>query len=441
MRILLIAPGSGYSIPGWIRIPQLSLIILKTLSGNGHQVTMVEEDLDRVPWEEKWDLVGITATTAAAFRAYALAGEFRKRGAKVVLGGIHPSVLPEEAARHADAVLVGEAEGFWQIILEDASRNTLKPVYYNYLPETMEVPLVDYDQSKNPDILTLSPVIATRGCPNRCEYCSVPRIYGSRVRKLPVQQVLEQVRRSPSRYIGFLDDNLTADRDYALELFEGLRPLNIHFLAQVTVKFLLDDALFQAAVAAGLKGVLVGIETVEEKELQRLRKSVSLAACGEAIRNCQAAGVMLQGTFIFGMDEQDNTIFSRTLDFVMKHKIFLVTAHLLTPYPGTPLFDRLAAEGRLLHRNWSYYDNSTPVFLPKRLTLEELTQGYLQFRKSVSSFWGIARRFPVNLKVNPYIFLQVNAAIRRLTGNLKDHYQNYFNYLATACPDLKISHF
>jgi radical SAM superfamily enzyme YgiQ (UPF0313 family) len=441
MRILLIAPGSGYSIPGWIRIPQLSLIILKTLSGNGHQVTMVEEDLDRVPWEEKWDLVGITATTAAAFRAYALAGEFRKRGAKVILGGIHPSVLPEEAAQHADAVMVGEAEGFWQIIIEDAARNALKPIYRNYLPETMELPLVDYKKNKDWRIPALVPVIATRGCPHRCEFCSVPRIYGSRVRKVPVQQVLEQVRRSEGQYIGFLDDNLTADRDYALELFEGLSPLNIKFLAQVTVKFLLDDVLFQAALAAGLTGVFVGFETLEENEHKRLKKSVSPAACGEAIRKCRAAGVMLHGSFIFGMDDHDKSVFDQTLDFIMEHQIFSVSGHILTPFPGTPLFDRLAAEGRVLHQNWSYYDNSTPVFLPKRLTLEELTRGFMQFHESVFKLWGILRRFPGGFAVNPYVFLQMNAAKRRTSLKLKDYYKKYFRYLATACPDVEIPHF
>jgi radical SAM superfamily enzyme YgiQ (UPF0313 family) len=441
MRILLIAPGSGYSIPGWIRVPQLSLNILKTLSGEGHQVTMVEEDFDLIPLEEKWDLVGITATTAAAFRAYALAAEFRKRGARVVLGGIHPSVLPEEAAQHADAVLVGEAEGFWEIILEDASRNELKPIYYNPLPETMEVPLVDYQKNKGWGIPPLIPVVATRGCPQGCEFCSVPRIYGSRVRKVPVQQVLEQVRRSNGHYVGFLDDNLTADRNYALELFAGLRPLNIKFLAQVTVKCLLDDVLFQAAVAAGLTGVLVGFEALEENAHKRLKKSASPADCGEAIRKCRDAKVMVHGSFIVGMDEHDKSIFNHLLDFIMEHQIFSVSAHILTPYPGTPLFDRLAAEGRVLHQNWSYYDNGTPVFIPNHLTLTELTQGFVQFHDSVFKLSGILRRLPTGLAVNPYIFLQMNAAKRRTTSKFRDHYKNYFNYLATACPEVEIPRF
>jgi radical SAM superfamily enzyme YgiQ (UPF0313 family) len=430
MRILLIAPRSEYpeAIPGWILIPQMSLLILEALSGNGHQVTTVEEDSAPIPPAGKWDLVGITVMTATASRAYALAKEFRGRGAKVVLGGIHPSVLPEEAGRHADAILVGEAEGLWPAILEDAARDALKPIYYNHLPETIQVPLVDYKQDKKSLIPTASPVISGRGCPNRCEFCSVPRIYGSRVRKVPVAQVLEQVKRSRSYYIAFLDDNLTADRDYALALFEELRGLKVNFIGQATVKFLLDDTLFQAAVAAGLKGIFVGFETVDREGRQRLKKAVSLEAYGEAIRKCRAARVFLHGSFIFGLDEHDKTIFSRTRDFIMENKITSVGAYMLTPYPGTPLYDRMVAEGRLIHRNWAFYDHGTPVFLPKRMTLEELAEGYVKFRESVFSLWGIARRRPAGLAVTS-AYLHVNAALRRVTSRFRDHYENYFNWL------------
>ena len=434
MRILLVAPRSEYpeAIPGWILIPQLSLLILEALSGNGHQVVTVEEDSASIPRDGKWDLVGITVMTATASRAYALAREFREQGAKVILGGIHPSVLPEEAGQHADAVLVGEAEGLWPAILEDAAQDALKPTYYNHLPEAIQVPLVDYKEDKKKALMpTASPVISGRGCPNGCEFCSVSRIYGSRVRKVPVEQVLEQVKRSRSYYVAFLDDNLTADRDYALALFEGLRRLKVNFIGQATVRFLLDDILFRAAVAAGLKGIFVGFETIEEEGRQRLKKLVSLDAYREAIRKCRAARVFLHGSFIFGLDEHDKTIFSRTLDFIMQNKLTSVGAYVLTPYPGTPLFDRMVAEGRLLHQNWAFYDHGTPVFVPERMTLEELAEGYVKFRESVFSLWGIPRRCPPGLSA-AYVALQVNAALRRVTSRFRDHYKNYFNWLQQA---------
>jgi radical SAM superfamily enzyme YgiQ (UPF0313 family) len=434
VRILLVAPRSEYpeAIPGWILIPQLSLKILKALSPNGNQVVTVEEDSAPIPLTEKWDLVGISVMTATATRAYRLAREFRKQGAKVILGGVHPSVLPEEASQHGDAVVVGEAEGLWPVILEDAARGALKPIYYNHRPETIQVPLVDYQEGHNGRIPKAAPVVSGRGCPNRCEFCSAPGIYGSRVRKVPVEQVLEQVKRSRSQYVAFLDDNLSADRDYALSLFEGLRRLKVKFIGQVTVKFLLDDTLFKEAVAAGLKGVFVGFETIDETERQRLVKSVSLEGYREAIRKCQRARVFLHGSFIFGLDEHDKTIFSRTRDFIMRNQLISVGAYVLTPYPGTPLFDRMVAEGRLLHRNWAFYDHGTPVFIPKRMTLAELTEGYLNFRESVFSLGGISRRLPAGLWACPLIFFHVNAALRRVTSRLREHYKNYFTWLEQA---------
>lgn len=430
MRILLVSPRSEYpeAIPGWILIPQLSLKILKALSPNGNQVMIIEEDSASIPRSEKWDLVGISVMTATATRAYKLARDFRNQGVKVVLGGIHPSVLPEEASQHADAVLVGEAEGIWPTILEDAVRGALQPIYYNYLPQRMEVPLVDYQDGDSP-IPKAVPIISGRGCPNGCEFCSVPRIYGTTMRKVPVEQVIEQLKQNRSHYVVFLDDNLTADRNYALALFEGMQGLKIRFLAQVTVKFLLDDTLFRAALAAGLKGVFVGFETIEEEGRSRLIKSVPLDACRAAIRKCQSSHCFLHGAFIFGLDEHDKTIFSRTLKFVMENNLISVGAYVLTPYPGTPLFDRLVAEGRLLHRNWSFYDHGTPVFVPQRMTLEQLAEGYLKFRESVFSLWGIGRRLPTGLWSCPGPFLHVNLALRRVTSRFREHYKNYFGWL------------
>jgi len=429
MRILLVAPRTDYpgGVPGWLRIPQMSLLILEALSKNGHQVITVEEEAEPIPFDKTWDLVGITVMTSAAGRAYTLAQRFRERGVKVVLGGIHPSVLPAEASRHADAVLVGEAEGVWPRLLEDAEHHRLQRVYENLKPATLQVPLVDYRNDRKSRVPIASPVVASRGCPNGCNFCSVPRIYGRRHRRLPVEQIIEQVKRSRGDYVAFLDDNLGANREYAMELFTALRNLKVKILGQVAVKFILDDELFQLAVAAGLKGIFVGFETVEEKSLQGFRKSVALAEYGRAIKKCRDAGVMLHGSFIFGLDEHDATIFGRTLDFILKHKIPSVSAYVLTPYPGTPLFDQVVREGRLLHRHWGFYDIVTPVFHPARMTLAELAEGYLKFRQSLFGFRSIAQRFFG--AVNPYVYLHLNAAFRRTTIGLREHYQNYFKWL------------
>jgi len=431
MRILLVAPRAREAnvTPPWFRIPQMSLLILEELSGDGHHVVIVEEDSDSLPLAEKWDLVGITVMTATARRAYALAKMFRERGARVILGGIHPSVLPDEASQHADAVLVGEAEAIWRSILDDAEHGILQRVYSSPRPETIEIPLVNYKSRVMSRAPTITPVIASRGCPNGCEFCSVPGIYGKRPRQVPIWQVIEQVKRSRGDYVAFLDDNLAATREYALELFAALRSLNVKIIAQVAVRFILDDELFETATAAGLKGIFVGFETIEEKSCARLTKLLPNQEYGIAIQKCKTAGVMLHGSFIFGLDEHDKTIFARTLDFVMKHKIFSVGANVLTPYPGTPLFARMVKEGRLLHRNWAFYDHATPVFQPARMTVQDLAEGYTKFRVSLASLEGIARRLTAGMSVNLYAYFNIAAAFRQTNEQLKEHYKNYFRWL------------
>jgi radical SAM superfamily enzyme YgiQ (UPF0313 family) len=439
MRILLVSPRLEYPFtapdwedrPAWLGLPQMSLLILKALSGQQHQVTVVEEERETIPWGEKWDLVGITVMTSTAPRAYKLADRFRTAGAKVILGGIHPSVLPGEAQKHADAVVVGEAEPLWGQVLTDAARHQLQPVYHNdpNNADPVMLPLVQYSMGEKNRSPILSPVITSRGCPYKCDFCSVSLIYGSRVRQVPIGQVLEQVKRVNGNFVAFLDDNLTASREYARELFTALRKLKVKFITQVPLRFILDEELFDLAVAAGLKGMLVGFDSIAEKSLETLRKTVPVAEAGTAIRRARAAGVLLHGSFIFGLDEHDKTIFPQTLDFIMEHKIPSINACVLTPYPGTAVFHRLAAAGRLLHRHWALYDHVSPVFHPARMSLEELAEGYVQFRTAMYSFKSMARRFLAGMAVSAAAYLHLNLAFRQTTMGLKEHYKAYFKWL------------
>ncbi len=437
MRILLIGPRSEFpdGTPGWLLVPQMSLLILEALTGDEHQVRIVEEELESVPMDGCWDLVGITSMTATANRAYALADEFRGRGVKVVLGGVHASVMPEEASEHADAVVVGEAESLWAGILEDAEADRLARFYLNSKPEEMQVPLVRYKFSKKGrSAPRVDPVVSSRGCPNGCEFCCVPGLYGHRVRRLPVGRVVEQVRLSRAGHVAFLDDNLTANRDFAMELFSGLRPLGKKWIAQIPVRSILDEELFQAAVGSGLKGIFCGFETIDAKALGNLRKSVSADDCARAVRNCFGAKVFLNASFIFGMDEHDSSIFDRTLDFIKTHSIPSISTFILTPYPGTPLFERMSNEGRLLHRNWGFYDHCMPVFRPARMSPEQLADGYIRFRESLFSIRGILHRLPAQLRVNPYAYIGMNLTLRRTTAGIREHYSRYFKWIERGAP-------
>jgi radical SAM superfamily enzyme YgiQ (UPF0313 family) len=432
MRILLISPRSEYPdvTPGWLRIPQMSLLILAALTPSEHQVVAVEEEIEPVLVNGNWDLVGITVMTATATRAYSLADEFRRRGSKVVLGGIHASVIPEEAAAHADAVLVGEAEGAWGRILQDAQNNNLQQIYRNSQPNINEMPFVHYNNHKRRVFAPSTvPVVASRGCPHACEFCCVHRVYGRRLRQLPVDRVLEQIRHSSANWVVFLDDNLGVNREWALELFAGLRPFDLKFLAQVSVGFVLDDTLFDEAVTAGLKGVFVGVETIDENGLANFRKSVPLEGYVEAINRCRAAGVLFHAALIFGMDEHDKSIFSRTLDFIKKYKVPSVSSYVMTPYPGTPLFDRMIDEGRLLHQDWQFYDHVTPVFRPALMNLRDLAEGYMQFRRELLSLRGILSRLPSQIRRHPFSYLGLSMGLRRTSILLREHYKRYFSWL------------
>lgn len=437
MRILLISPRSGFpdSIPGWLLAPQMTLLILEALSGDKHLIRIVLEELEPVPFDESWDLVGITAMTATAPRAYSLADSFRARGTRVVLGGVHVSVMPEEALKHADTVVVGEAESVWAKVLEDAEADRLESIYSNSTPDEIHVPLVRYGERKkgifSPDV---SPAVASRGCPNACEFCSVPGLYGHRVRRLPVGRVVEQVRRSRNAHVAFLDDNLAANREFAMELFAALKPLRKKLIAQIPVRAILDDQFFHAAADSGLMGIFSGFETVDAKACRRYAKSVSIEDYARAVRNCRDAGVFLHVSLIFGMDDHDRSIFDRTLDFVMTNKVPSVSAYLLTPYPGTPLFERMSQEGRLLHRNWTYYDHLTPVIQPARMSPEELAEGYVRFRESLFSVKGILHRFSGQLRVNPWVYLGLNVAFKHTTKVLTKHYRRYFEWLERNRP-------
>lgn len=432
MRVLLISPRSIFPdvTPGWLRVPQMSLAILKTLTPPGNDVHIVDEEVEEIPWDEDWDLVGITTMTATAPRAYELAEKFRRRGAKVVLGGVHPTVMCEESLRYADAVVVGEAEGVWQRVVHDAARNDLQHLYRNIAPDISAVPIVNIESKRS--ILTpyLAPVLASRGCPNGCEFCCVHRVYGRRIRRLPVEHVIKQIKVSQAKYIIFLDDNLGVNRNYAFELFAALRPLKVRWSAQVSVRFILDDELFRAAVRSGLQGLFIGVETVDAKALARFKKSVPLEAYVKAIRRCRAAGIIFHASLIFGLDEHTSNIFEKTLDFVLKHRIPSVSANVLTPYPGTTLFERMMRAGRIIHTNWGYYDHTIPVYHPQKMTFEQLAEGYLWFRKNLYGLRGILYRLPAQFRVNLPVYVGMNCAYNRSTKQMEKHYKHYFAWLA-----------
>lgn len=393
---------------------------------------MVEEEDGAAPVGENWDVVGITAMTATAPRAYELASLFAQNGTKVILGGIHPSVLPREAARFADAVVVGEAEGMWPRVLHDAQRNQLKRFYHNSQPDISRSPLPL--RRKRRSILGfppyVMPIMFSRGCPNDCEFCCVHEVYGRKQRFIPVESIIKDIERNGARRLMFLDDNIGGRRSYAMRLFRALIPLKVGWLGQASVRFILDDEMFDAALRSGLKGLFLGVETIEPEAFKKMPKSLpSIELYEKAIRRCRGAGVAFHASLIFGLDEQTPHVFERTLEFLWRNSVPSISANILTPYPGTRLFERLMREGRILHTNWLHYDHTTVCYRPKNMEPEELAEKYLDFRKKFFSFSSIVRRSYPQLRVAPLIYLGMNLAYRKTTKLLRERYRRYFRWL------------
>jgi len=434
MRVLLVSPKSNFPdvTPGALRIPQLTLPILAALTPSEHEVLMVEEEFERLPLDDRWDVVGITAMTATAPRAYELASLFKHNGTEVILGGIHPTVLPNEAAQFADAVVVGEAEGVWQHVLYDARRNQLKKIYHNSHPDLQGSPLPVRRRMRS--ILGLPlfvmPIMASRGCPYDCEFCCVHSVYGRRQRHIPIEHIIEDIRRTGARRVMFLDDNVAGVRSYTMQLITALKPLKVRWYGQASAGFILDDELFDAAVCSGLEALFVGLESVEPEARRKMSKSLpSIRHYEKAIKRCRSAGVIFHASVIFGLDEDTPDVFERTIEFLLRNSVPSISPCILTPYPGTRLFERLKREGRILHTNWSYYDHTTVCYQPKNMDPEELAEKYLDFRNRFFSYSSIIQRGYAQVRVAPLVYLGANLAYRKTTKRMKEHFRNYFNWL------------
>ncbi|MCR4398198.1 MAG: B12-binding domain-containing radical SAM protein, partial [Firmicutes bacterium] len=315
MRIRLIAPAvRNRGVPKQGLFPPMSLAVLAALTPDRHEVEVVDESVQEHRVEPVPDLVGITAITSVAPRAYELAEEYRRHGARVVLGGMHPSALPEEAMEHADAVVVGEAEGLWELILEHASAGRLRGIYRSENPPSLcRLPFPRWDVFDRRRYLTINLVQTSRGCPHSCSFCSVTRFFGRTYRTRPVEEVIREVSRIGRRLVLFVDDNIVGNRAHALQLFRALKPLGIAWLGQSSLAIADDPVLLDAARESGCAGLFVGFESLVYANLERIGKALvnRVDRFIEAIRRIHARGISIEGSFIFGLDGDDCTVFAK----------------------------------------------------------------------------------------------------------------------------------
>jgi radical SAM superfamily enzyme YgiQ (UPF0313 family) len=420
-RALLVFPrerGKRVSTDTWRPFPMLGLTVLASLFPREWDVTVVNEAIEKVDLATEVDLVGLTALTCVADRAYFLADEFRKRGRTVVIGGVHASLLPQEAKTHADSVLVGEAEGIFHQLIADYETGCLKPFYRSKDHfDLRKVPLPRRDLLSSRYSRFFRSIETTRGCPNRCEFCSVPIINGMRYRTRSVSQIdaeLSTIIRRKGEYLFLTDDNVVAQPKFATELFGVFKKYGVKWLAFCTLQIARDPELLALARESGCISLFIGFESLNQDNLDGARKTfMDTGELVGLIQRIQDHGIGIQGAFIFGFDHDDRSVFKRTVEFVHDTNIELPTFSVLTPFPGTPLRRRLEEEGRIVDNHWSHYDMSHVVFKPKLMSSQELQEGYLWAQKYCCSPRSILGRLLRGPKNNFPFFLMSNFALRR----------------------------
>jgi radical SAM superfamily enzyme YgiQ (UPF0313 family) len=384
---------------------RLNLPLLAALTPPGHKVQIVDEAFVCDNQNEEVDLVGITVMTDLVLRAYQIADDYRRFGTKVVMGGIHPTVLPGEALRHADSVVIGEGELVWAQLLSDAASGQMQKVYRanNFTP-LKELPRPMWDLYPKPinkeDTLILFKdailVEASRGCPYDCEFCSIHPMMGNQYRLRDVQDVIAEIGSIESSFVIFVDDSLALHPSAARKLFNEMMPLRRRWVGEGTVSLAEDLELLKLMRRSGCIGLLVGFESVQKEAQDGMKKIRNLRIdFREAMRRFHGEGISVLGAFVFGFDYEDRDVFEKTFEFIMKHRIDCVQLRILTPYPGTPLHARLLKEGRLFVSDWWLhgYPIDTVLFRPKNMSPEELLDGFVRLNKEVFSFGSIIRRF------------------------------------------------
>lgn len=400
MKLLLILPRNERGFWGKVRngkagMVRLGLPVLAALTPPEWEVEILDARAAEVDYSRPADLVGITAFTAESPSAYAIADGFRARGVPVVMGGIHATALPEEALQHADAVVAGEAEGVWGRVLADAQAGCLRGVYRAPAPCDMRgMPAPRRELLDRKMYVTgYHTAQATRGCPFDCEYCAVTGMFGRKFRTRPIGEVIDEIRTFDSREFFFVDDNICGNPAYAKELFAALKPLKKLWGAQTSITFSRDDELLRGYADAGGSYAFIGFETIAEKSLAEINKSWNRAGeYAEAIRKIHRAGINILGSFIFGLDTDDASVFDATLDFIDRTGIDAAQFHILTPFPGTRLFDKMKADGRLLSEDWARYHTGEVIFRPLGMTAQELEDGFFRTWRNMYTLPRLLRR-------------------------------------------------
>jgi len=359
--------------------PPLGLASLAGHLDPADEVEIQDEHVETLRLDDEPDLVAIQVYITSAYRAYELADHYRARGAFVALGGLHITSRPAEAAQHADAIFLGPGEDTWPQFLRDFRAGRAAGVYRSQTRTLLGAPPIRRDLVKRHLYLAPNSIVVSRGCPHRCDFCYKEAFFkgGKGFYTQRVDGALAEIERLPGRHLYFLDDHLLGHKGFASALFDGMKGMGRLWQAAATVASVLRPGLLEKAVACGLRSLFIGFETLSDANLRAQCKHQNLRQdYARVIRRLHDLGVMVNGSFVFGMDEDDETVFERTVEWAVDQGVETATFHILTPYPGTALYERLARQGRILHSNWDLYDTRHAVFQPAGMTTTALEQGY-----------------------------------------------------------------
>jgi len=401
----------------------------------GAEIKIYDETAGFIPLELDADLICITAITGTAMRAYGYADYFRKKGKTVVLGGVHPTMMPDEAAGHADAVMTGFAEQTFPQMLLDYKNGVLKKRYAQNSDFSIEgKPIPKRELLNRKRYVSMNTIEAIRGCGHPCTFCAYPAAFGKNLYKRPVKEVIAEIESFHSREVLFPDVNLLADKSYANELFNAMIPLKKIWLGLVTSSVGIDDDMIRLFEKSGCKGLLIGFESISQSSQQFIHKGVNkVLQYDELMKKLHAAGILVQGCFAFGGDDEDKSVFEKTTEMVIKCKIDLPRYSILTPFPKTLLYGQLEEQGRILERNWAMYDVEHCVFKPLKMTKEELEQGIEWAWRETYSYKNIFKRL-APFTTSPYLSIPTNLGYRKYA----DKFGAYTREIMTDNSDIPV---
>ena len=429
MKIALISPaGAMHRYNGNfhknLHYAPITLALLASLVPEelNAEIKIYDETAEAIPLDLDADVVGITCITGTSSRCYKYADYFRSKGKIVLMGGVHPSLCPEEAMKHADAVMTGLGEDTFPQALKDIRDGKLKKLYkQEKCTDIANRPFPRKDLLNKKKYITLNTVEAIRGCNHNCTFCAYPQAFGQKVYKRPIENILDEIKQLKGKIVVFPDVNLIADMKYAKELFTAMIPLKKWWFGLTTTAIGLNDELLDVFEKSGCKGLLIGFESVNQDTQKNIRKAVNrVDQYKDLMTKLHNHGIMVMGCFAFGSDEDKKDVFERTVKMCEEAKIDLPRFSVITPFPNTKFYEELDSEGRIIEKDWALYDVEHVVYEPKNMTKEELEEGIKWAWKQSYSWKSIMKRMDLTkIKTIKTIYMALNIGYRKYAKEYK----------------------